>query len=48
MRDEEISQTEVDNAINDAHETSTPGPSGQTITHFKLLFKKFLESLQPS
>jgi hypothetical protein len=38
MRDEEISQTEVDNAINDAHKDSTPGPSGQKITHFKLPF----------
>jgi hypothetical protein len=46
--DEEISQAEVEDAINEAHEISTRGLSRQTIALFKLLFfKKFLESLQP-
>jgi hypothetical protein len=37
MLTEEISSLEVEEAINEAKEISAPGPSGQTITLFKLL-----------
>jgi hypothetical protein len=32
LLDEEISSAEVEDAINEAHKVSNPGPSGQTIT----------------
>ena len=38
--EEEITQEEVEQAIGDAHEISAPGPSGQTISLFKLLFQE--------
>jgi hypothetical protein len=38
--DEEISPAEVEDAINEAHEISAPGPSGQTFTLYKLLFQE--------
>jgi hypothetical protein len=40
LLDEEISQDEVENAINEAHEISAPGPTEQTITLYKLLFQE--------
>jgi hypothetical protein len=36
--EEEFSINEVKQAINEAHEVSAPGPSGHTITFYKLLF----------
>jgi hypothetical protein len=36
--EEEFSINEVQQAINEAHEVSAPGPSGHTITFYKLLF----------
>jgi exonuclease III len=39
LLDEEISQTEIENAINEAQEVSAPGPTGQTITLYKLLIQ---------
>jgi hypothetical protein len=36
--EEEFSVDEVKHAIKDAHEVSAPGPSGQTIAFYKLLF----------
>jgi hypothetical protein len=38
--DEEISRPEVEAAINEAHEVSAPGPTGQTISLYKLLFQE--------
>jgi hypothetical protein len=38
--EEEFTQEEIEQAINDAHEISAPGPSGQTITLFKLIFQE--------
>jgi hypothetical protein len=38
MLEEEFTPTEVKQAIQEANEVSTPGPSGQTIAFFKLLF----------
>jgi hypothetical protein len=40
MPTEEITAAEVEEAINDAHKISAPGPSGQTITLCKLLFQE--------
>jgi hypothetical protein len=40
LLDEKISQDEVEHAINEAHEISAPGPTGQTITLYKLLFQE--------
>jgi hypothetical protein len=40
LLDEEISSPEVEVAINEAHEVSAPGPTGQTITLYKLLFQE--------
>ncbi len=37
---EDISPSEIEEAINDAKEISAPGPSGQTITVYKLLFQE--------
>jgi hypothetical protein len=37
---EEITPNEVENAINEAKEMSAPGPSGHTITLYKLLFQE--------
>jgi hypothetical protein len=37
MLTEEITPMEVEEAINEAQEASAPGPSGQTITLFKIL-----------
>jgi hypothetical protein len=37
---EEITPMEIEDAINEAKETSAPGPSGQTITLYKLLFQE--------
>jgi hypothetical protein len=37
---EEISPSEIEDAINEAKEISAPGPSGQTITLYKLLFQE--------
>jgi hypothetical protein len=37
---EEISSAEVEGVINDAHGIRAPGPTGQTITFFKLLFQE--------
>jgi hypothetical protein len=37
---EEITPSEIEEAINEAKETSAPGPSGQTITLYKLLFQE--------
>jgi hypothetical protein len=37
MLTEEITPMEVEEAINEAQEMSAPGPSGQTITLFKIL-----------
>ncbi len=36
--EEEFSINEVQQAINEAHEVSAPGPSGHTIAFYKLLF----------
>jgi hypothetical protein len=38
--EEEITEDEVEAAIIEAHEISAPGPSGQTITLYKLLFQE--------
>ncbi len=38
--DEEITSLEVEAAINEAQEVSAPGPTGQTITLYKLLFQE--------
>ncbi len=38
MLEEEFTTEEIRNAISEANEVSAPGPSGQTITFFKLLF----------
>ncbi len=40
LLDEEITSLEVETAINEAHEVSAPGPTGQTITLYKLLFQE--------
>jgi hypothetical protein len=40
LLDEEIINIEVEAAINEAHEVSAPGPTGQTITLYKLLFQE--------
>ena len=40
MLEEEITEDEVEDAIGEAHEISSPGPSGQTITLYKLLFQE--------
>jgi hypothetical protein len=40
MLTDEITQAEIEDAINKAHEISAPGPSGQTITLYKLLFQE--------
>jgi hypothetical protein len=40
LLDEEISNSEVEAAINKAHEVSAQGPTGQTITLYKLLFQE--------
>ncbi len=37
---EEISSSEIEEAINEAKEVSAPGPSGQTITLYKLLYQE--------
>jgi hypothetical protein len=37
MLAEEITAMEVEDAINEAQEASAPGPSGQTITLYKIL-----------
>jgi hypothetical protein len=36
LLDEEITSEEVETAINEAHEVRAPGPTGQTITLYKL------------
>ena len=38
MLEEEFSMAEIKQAIQEANEVSAPGPSGQTIAFFKLLF----------
>jgi hypothetical protein len=38
MLEEEFTPEEVKAAISEANEVSAPGPSGQTISFFKLLF----------
>jgi hypothetical protein len=38
--DKEITPDEVETAINEAHEISAPGPSGQTIKLYTLLFQQ--------
>jgi hypothetical protein len=38
MLEEEFTTEEIKMAISEANEVSAPGPSGQTITFFKLLF----------
>ncbi len=43
--DEELTCEEVENAINEAHEVSAPGPTGQTITFYKLLFQEIPDIL---
>ncbi len=40
LLDEEITRDEVETAINEAHEVSAPGPTGQTITLYKLIFQE--------
>ncbi len=40
LLDEEITSLEVETAINESHEVSAPGPTGQTITLYKLLFQE--------
>jgi hypothetical protein len=40
LLDEEITHEEVETAINEAHEVSAPGPTGQTITLYKLIFQE--------
>jgi hypothetical protein len=40
MLTEEITVMEVEDAINEAQEASAPGPSGQTITLYKILFQE--------
>jgi hypothetical protein len=40
MLEEEITPSEVEDAINEAKEMSAPGPSGHTITLYKLLFQE--------
>jgi hypothetical protein len=36
----EITPAKVEDAIDEAHEINAPGPSGQTITLYKLLFRE--------
>jgi hypothetical protein len=48
MLTEEITPDEVEDAINEAHEISAPGPSGQTITLYKLLFQEIPHILTAS
>jgi hypothetical protein len=38
MLDNEFTTTEMQDALNDANEVSAPGPSGQNIAFYKLLF----------
>jgi hypothetical protein len=45
LLDEELTCEEVENAINEAHEVSAPGPTGQTITFYKLLFQEIPDIL---
>jgi hypothetical protein len=43
---EEISEEAVEEGIAYTHEISSPGPPGQTITIFQLLFRKYWEISQ--
>ncbi len=38
MLDDEFTIAEVQDALNDANDVSAPGPSGQNIAFYKLLF----------
>ncbi len=40
MLSEEFSQVEIGDALKEAKEYSAPGPSGQIISFYKLLFMK--------
>jgi hypothetical protein len=44
--DEEITPDEVEEAINETHEISAPGPSGQTTMIYKLIFQELSTSSQ--